>query len=116
MKLPTYALAFACMPTLAHGVIPAPPQCQGRYHGKLIVRYVGNIRAACNNPYADACNVRFPNSCVIYLPRTPRAPCTSTNTPTVIADAGTNSSFVLNHPAQRPDPPRRLTPSAASSP
>jgi hypothetical protein len=69
MKLPTYALAFACMPTLAHGVIPAPHQCLGRYHGKLTVRYVGNIRAACNNPYADACNVRFPNSCVIYPPR-----------------------------------------------
>jgi|SRR6516225_6310957 hypothetical protein len=28
MKLPTYALAFACMPTLAHGVIPAPPHCR----------------------------------------------------------------------------------------
>jgi len=70
MKLLAYALAFACMPTLAYGVIPAPPQCLGRYHGKVIVRYVTNIHAACpGNLFADACNYRFPNLCVIYLPR-----------------------------------------------
>ena len=70
MKVLTYALAFACMPTLAYGVIPAPPQCLGRYHGKVIVRYVTNIHAACpGNLHADACNYRFPGLCVIYLPR-----------------------------------------------
>jgi len=55
MKLLTYALAFVCMPTLAHGVVRAPPQCLGRYHGKVIVRHVTNIHAACpGNPYALA--------------------------------------------------------------
>jgi len=69
MKLLAYALAFACLPTLAHAVMRAPPQCLGRYHGKLIVRYVSNIHAACpGNLDANACNYRFPNHCVIYLP------------------------------------------------
>src|SRR5262245_59568434 len=100
MKVLTYALAFACMPTLAYGVTPAPPQCLGRFHGKLVVRYVTNIHAACpGNLYANACNYRFPNLCVIYLPRAVlHVLCTSTNTPTVIVDAGTNRSSVLASP------------------
>src|SRR5262249_27463654 len=64
------ALPTMVGPSLAHAVIPAPSQCLGRYHGKLIVRYVTNIHAACpGNLYANACNYRFPNLCVIYLPR-----------------------------------------------
>src|SRR5215510_1270579 len=56
------ALPTMVRPSLAHAVIPAPSQCLGRYHGKLIVRYVTNIHAACpGNLYANACNYRFPN-------------------------------------------------------